>query len=337
MTHCGMVARRATQWLTNVYAILRGGTAMVNKSQRDSFFEQLYLLAKADRNVVVVSADMSAPALDQFRRDLPAQFVNVGIAEQNAIVVAAGLAFEGKRVFVYAIAPFITLRCLEQIRVCNGINEIPITIVGMGTGLSYCSDGPTHHLIEDIATMRAIPGVEIVSVTDNVMAAAYANKMTGKASRYLRIDKDFYSDVYQENFDFNVGFSRVKQGEDNVIVTCGPMVHTALKIVALPQFSHLNIGVIDLFRFPIDQKFIAALSRAKKVITLEEHFLPGGMGSGICEIFSDNGITIPVKRLGLSNEHGYAMSYKYGGRDILRNSYGIGDEDIKKTIGDFFK
>ncbi|MGE5294008.1 MAG: hypothetical protein ACM3VT_04215, partial [Solirubrobacterales bacterium] len=160
-----------------------------NMTQRDAFFERLYELARKDKDIVIVAADMSAPALDQFRTDLPGQFVNVGIAEQNAIQIASGLAMTGKKAFAYAISPFITLRCLEQIRVSNGIMGIPITIVGMGTGFSYCSDGPTHHLIEDLAIMRAIPNIRIMNVTDNVMARSLADMTCGgiEGATYIRL------------------------------------------------------------------------------------------------------------------------------------------------------
>ena len=186
---------------------------MKKLSQRDAFFDRLYQLARNDRDIVIVAADMSAPSLDKFRRDLPAQFVNVGIAEQNAILIASGLSISGKKAFAYAIAPFITLRCLEQIRVNNAIMGIPITIVGMGTGLSYSSDGPTHHLIEDLACMRVFPNIRIISVTDSVMASACADEAyKATSSTYIRLDKDMYPDLYPPDTDFSAGLSRVIVG-----------------------------------------------------------------------------------------------------------------------------
>ena len=116
---------------------------MNNLTQRDAFWNKVYESARLNRNIVVVTADMGAPALDNIRRDLAGQFVNVGIAEQNAITLAAGLALTGKNVFIYAIAPFITLRCLEQIRVEAAMMKIPINIVGVGAGFGYEDSGPT--------------------------------------------------------------------------------------------------------------------------------------------------------------------------------------------------
>ena len=308
---------------------------MSNKTQRDAFFEKLYELAKRDSDIVIVAADMSAPALDVFRKEMPSQFVNVGIAEQNAIVIASGLALAGKKVFAYAIAPFITLRCLEQIRVSNCIMDIPITIVGMGTGLSYNSDGPTHHLIEDMAVLRAFPRIKIHSITDNVMAAAYAeiSRDIG-TTNYIRLDKDMYEDVYDGSADFSVGLARIRDGNENVIITTGPMVHVAKQI---SEASKNDIGVIDIYEIPINEKaLLEMLKGAKKLVSLEEHFLPGGLGSAVGEILIDNNLQIPLKRLGLDINSAYKHSYQYGGREIIRGYHGVDSVTVEKTITEYF-
>ena len=303
---------------------------------RDVFFDKIYEMAKKDSDIVLVVADMSAPALDKFRNEMPSQFINVGIAEQNAIVIGSGLALAGKKVFVYAIAPFITLRCLEQIRVSNCIMNIPITIIGMGTGLSYDSDGPTHHLIEDISILRSLPNIKIHNITDNVMAGFYAEKLCDiDSTHYVRLDKDFCDDIYDVNFDFSKGVSKLLKGKENLIVTTGPMVHIAL---ALAKDSPHNIGVIDIFQVPINElSFLDIIKDAKKIITLEEHFLPGGLGSAVCEILNDNNISIFVKRLGLDINSAYKHCYKYGGREIIRSYHGIDKISIEKTINKYFK
>ncbi|UCC98615.1 MAG: hypothetical protein JSW66_01720 [Phycisphaerales bacterium] len=311
---------------------------MSDVTQRDAFFDRLYELAREDVNIVIVAADMSAPALDKFRRDLPAQFVNVGIAEQNAIVIASGLALTGKKVFAYAIAPFITLRCLEQIRVANAIMHIPITIVGMGTGLSYDSDGPTHHLIEDVAVLRAFANIEIHSITDAVMAAAYADiSCTKKKANYIRLDKDFYPVIYDGGFDFSHGLARLREGKDNIIIATGPMVHVANAIAGSPGFEGLDIGVVDVFEIPINEStLLETIDGVKKIITLEEHFLPGGLGSAICEILNDNEMPVPVKRLGLDINAGYQHCYKYGGRELIRRCHGIDRRSLEQAISEYF-
>ena len=126
---------------------------------RDAFFNQLYEIAAQDRNVVLLTADMGAMAIDRFRRELPDQFINVGVAEQNMVSVAAGMALCKKKVFIYAIAPFVTMRCYEQIKVDISGMCLPVTIVGAGPGIAYDFDGPTHHAVQDMAIMRALPNM----------------------------------------------------------------------------------------------------------------------------------------------------------------------------------
>lgn len=305
-----------------------------NTTQRDAFFDRLYELAREDKDIVIVAADMSAPALDKFRTELPGQFVNVGIAEQNAIQIASGLAMAGKKAFAYAISPFITLRCLEQIRVSNGIMKIPITIVGMGTGFSYCSDGPTHHLIEDLAVMRAFPNVRIMTITDTVMAAAAAGfSSAGGRTTYVRLDKDVYPEIYGPQDEFQEGVAKILDG-DRFVVSCGPMLHVARE--AIESLGLENVGLIDLYSLPVNARgLLACIEGAEALLTVEEHFLPGGLGSAVLETLCDHRIALPVRRVGMDAGQGYQYCYKYGGREVIRGHYGIDRESIARMIADF--
>ncbi len=309
---------------------------MNNITQRDSFWNKVYDLAKKNRDVILVSADMGAPSLDRFRTDLSAQFINTGIAEQNAILVASGLAQEGKKVFVYAIAPFITFRCLEQIRVNNAIMKIPITVVGVGAGFGYEDSGPTHHMTEDIALLRSMPNIVINSISDSVMSAAVA-EMSCKMSEanYVRLDRLVLPTLYKENEDFSKGVAILKEG-DAYIAATGSMVHVALEAAEKLSKDGLSVGVIDVYTIPINKKnFIEAIGDSKKLIALEEHFVSGGFTGAICEVLQDNGIVIPVKRIGLSMDQGYC--YEYGGRDIIRQYYGIDANSVAEKTSEFLK
>ncbi|MBM4053770.1 MAG: 1-deoxy-D-xylulose-5-phosphate synthase [Planctomycetes bacterium] len=308
---------------------------MSNISQRDAFWTRIYEIAKEQRNLVVISADMGAPALDNFRRDLPSQFINAGIAEQNALLIAAGLCMTGKKVFVYAIAPFLVLRCLEQTRVLNAIMNNPITLVGVGAGFGYEDSGPTHHITEDIAIMRAMPRIEICSITDSVMATAFADiSYNMKTTNYVRLDRLLFPDIYHSDSNFSEGVSVIKESNDIYIAATGSMVHTALEIALQLEKKKINVGVIDVYKIPINtDTFIKKIRKAKKLISLEEHFLPGGLGSTICEILNDHNILIPVKRLGIPVEKHYC--YKYGGREVIRGYYGIDKRSIEKEIINF--
>ncbi len=309
---------------------------MNNLTQRDAFWEKVYSLAKDNKDIVVVSADMGAPSLDQFRRDLAAQFVNVGIAEQNAILVASGMAALGKRVFVYAIAPFITLRCLEQIRVNNAMMKFPITIVGVGAGFGYEDSGPTHHITEDIAIMRSMPNIIINSISDSVMAEAVAlMSCQMKVANYVRLDRLTLPSLYKKGEDFSQGIAVLKKG-DSYIVSTGSMVHVALEVARQLKKKGLHVGVIDAYTIPLQEKnLISAIKGTKKLIALEEHFLAGGLSSAVCEALQDHGVVIPVLRIGLDPHKGYC--YKYGGREIIRKYYGIDAASVTKKVLTFLK
>lgn len=308
---------------------------MSNQFQRDSFFNKLYELASKDRNLFIVVADMSAPALDRFRTNLPNQFINVGIAEQNAIQIASGLAMTGKKVFAYAISPFITLRALEQIRVSNGIMGIPITIVGMGTGLSYEKDGPTHHLIEDISIMRALPNIKIMNITDsNLAAKAAESSYHSNLTTYVRLDKDLYPCIHDESSPLGNGMKTVMEGQNIVLFSTGPITHLGIDVAK--KIAHklkFQIKVVDVFEIPINgKKLLEHASSAKLIFTLEEHFLPGGFGSAVCEVLADNGISIPVKRIGIDIQNGYKFCYTYGGRNAIRKCLGIDFDSIYSAL-----
>jgi len=309
---------------------------MNNITQRDSFWNKVYDLAKKNKDIVVVSADMGAPSLDKFRTDLSAQFINVGIAEQNGILVASGMATEGKRVFVYAIAPFITFRCLEQIRVNNSMMKIPITVVGVGAGFGYEDSGPTHHMTEDIALIRSMPNLVINSISDSVMSAAVAERSCQMTqANYVRLDRLTLPTLYKEDEDFSKGVAVLRKG-DYYIAATGSMVHVALEAAEKLNQKGLNVGVIDVYTIPIHEaNFISAIAGTAKLIALEEHFLTGGFTSAVCETLQDNGVVMPVKRIGLSLEQGYC--YEYGGRNVIREHYGIDVDSVVEKVSAFLK
>ncbi len=144
----------------------------VYNNSRDAIFTELYEIALQDPNVILLAADTGAHMFKEFKKNIPKQFFYVGVAEQNAISVAAGLALTGKHVFIFGITNFVTLRCYEQIRVDLCCMKLPVTILGMATGYVYSSDGPTHHITEDVSAMRALPGMTIWCTSDYMMAAS---------------------------------------------------------------------------------------------------------------------------------------------------------------------
>ena len=274
---------------------------------------------------------MSAPSHDKFRRNLSSQFVNAGIAEQNMITVASGLALGGKNVFTYAIMPFITLRCYEQIKIDMCAMNVPMTTVGVGAGFSYSDSGPTHHTTEDIAIMRCLPNITILNVTDNTMASACAEiAYKSKAPLYIRLDREPFQVLYKKNEDFSKGMSCLREGKDLCIIATGNMVHKALEVVSILEKYSIKVAVVDLYRLkPINVKtLLKFIEQSEKIVTLEEHLINGGLGSIIAEVLVDNNVTIPLKRIAIPDKY----CYTYGGRECIRKTIGLDTNGVVKTI-----
>ncbi len=235
------------------------------ESQRDAFFGKLFELAKEDNRIIVVTADCGAPALDRWREELSCQFINVGIAEQQMIALAAGLALEGKRPYCYAIAPFATLRCYEFIRVDVSLMNLPVVIVGVGAGLSYSEAGPTHHATEDIACMRALPNMKIASISSNELIDTV---LEVEGPMYVRLDRG--------DGKYAPSITEVYPDDEQ-------------------EFWPLWLK-------PFKWQFHPA---TQSIITREEHQLDGGLGSIVAEYLADNNINIPLKRMGIGDEYFY--------------------------------
>ncbi|MBW2334254.1 MAG: hypothetical protein JRF06_04035 [Deltaproteobacteria bacterium] len=299
---------------------------------RDAFFDTLYDIAQKNRNVVFLTADMGAWSLNRFREDMPGQFINMGIAEQNMVSVAAGLALGGKKVFIYSIVPFVTERCFEQIKIDICTMELPVTIIGTGPGLTYASDGPTHHAIEDVSVMRALPGMTIFSPCDQFSAKAAA-QLSYKSDDpvYVRIDKGKQSIRYNKNTDFAQGATSLLAGADILLISTGIMTHRAMEWADKLKERGIQPGVIDLFRIkPLSEDLLEAeIRKYKAIITLEEHTLIGGIGSAISELMHGKGIILPLKRVGIPDQY----CNKYGSREWMQQYLGI---DSLDKIGKIF-
>ncbi len=297
---------------------------------RDAFFDELYQLAEKDVNVVLMTADMGAFSLERFRKDFPDRFVNVGISEQNLISAAAGLALSGKKVFVYAIIPFITLRCLEQIKVDLCVMNLPITIVGAGAGFTYSNDGPTHHAIEDVSIMRALPGMVIYNPSEQMTAKAAAQQAyhaTGPV--YVRLDKGAWPMLHRADDDLSKGLAYIRKGSKLLIIATGCMTHVSLELADAIQAAGVNAGVVDLYRLkPVSNELVEIAIDYDFVVTLEEHTLPGGMGGAVVELFADEGLMIPVKRLGIPDVYPDG----YGDREWMKRQLGLDMDSLLSRI-----
>jgi len=310
----------------------RGITMQKKTTMRDTFWNRVYELAKEDQNVMIVSADMGAPALDKFRKDLPGQYINTGIAEQNATLIATGLALRGKKVYTYAIAPFITMRCYEQIRNYPAGMNLPITVVGVGAGVCYEESGPTHHSVEDISLLRILPNMTVYSASDNQMIRNFADITYRQISpNYVRLDRIVLPNIYPDGTEFSDGLGILRPVAEKTIVATGNMTHTALRVSDALKEKGISVGVIDAYSIPIKiDRFREATKDASVLYTFEEHTLPGGLGSHICELVLDYDLPLKVRRSGFDFSQGYC--YTYGGRSAIHPQYGLDEESLIKKI-----
>jgi transketolase len=303
-----------------------------NFDMRDSFLTALYDVAARDPSIVILSNDFGAPALDRFRLDFPAHFVNAAISEQNMISTAAGMAKGGKKVIVYSIATFVTMRAYEQIKIDLCVMNQPVTILAVGAGYAYSADGPTHHATEDIAIMRALSNMTIYSPSDSVMASALGRNFgAATGPTYIRLDRGKYPALRREDADFSTGLEVLCASRTSVaIVSTGIMVHRALEVAEDLAASGVEARVIDLYRLkPLDASALAkAIGSASAVVSLEEQTCNGGLGGIVAEAMADVNLIKPLKRIAIADSQLYA----YGLRDRLHRDRGLDREGVTVAI-----
>lgn len=296
---------------------------------RDAFFDKIYDIASKDKNVIFMTADADAFSIRKYKKDFPNQFINVGVAEQNMIIVASGLALSGKKVFIYAIIPFITMRCYEHIKVNICSMNLPITIIGAGAGLSFGNDGPTHHAVQDISIMHTLPEMTILNPADSMSASVCAQLSYDSDSPiYVRLDKGIFPNIYDKNDNYSNGLKIIKKLSDINIVSTGFMTQQALKIA--DKLNSINIGIVDLYRIkPINEKLLLDIvDRSRQLITIEENSIVGGIGSMLSNILVDNQRDTPLKRIAIADK----QCFDYGNRDWLHKKYKIDIDSIVEYI-----
>lgn len=303
---------------------------------RDAFIDEVYEHAARDRNVVFITADLGAKALDRFRRDLPGQFFHLGICEQNMIDVAAGLAQNGRIVFVYAMGPFVTLRCLEQIKVALASMHLPCCIIGNGVGYSYDDAGPTHYATEDVGCMRSIAGCEVLTVGDTWTARLTARRScTTPALRYVRLDRSYLPDAHPAGDEriWSDGMRVVAPGEKTLLLANGFMLQRAIEVRARLAETGTSPAVADLFRVtPICGDVLRSLvAPFDRIVTIEEHFLSAGSGAAVAEAMADQGILKPLLRIAIPDEY----RFDNGGRRHLLELVGLDVPRMTERIGSF--
>ncbi len=301
---------------------------------RDAIFDELYNIALNDKKVVIISVDTGAMIFKKMKENIPLQFYNVGIAEQNAMSVAAGLALTGHHVFIFGIANFVTLRCFEQIKIDVASMNASVTILASATGYFYGEDGPTHHMTENLAILRTLPGFTIWSPSCCSMAASLIHKAYETPTpNCIYFDRGPFQELYEEDEnDFSDGVSLIKPGKDLIIISTGVMVQEALCVADKLEEDGIDVGVVDIYRLkPLNEKrLLELLKGVKRIATLEEHTISGGLGGLICEFLAGVEMLIPIKIFGIPD----IFQHKVGDRDELRLLAGI---DVSRVVGDITK
>lgn len=309
-------------------------------AMRDAFLERVLGAMGEDEKIFFTCADFGSPVLDRIREQFPKRFVNVGIAEQNLINVSAGLAIEGYTVFAYAIAPFITMRCYEQIRVnlalLSVVRPLNVNLVGVGAGYSYVVSGPTHQCYEDLSIMRALPNVSIYSPADHIAAAAlFEECVSHNGPKYLRFDAQVLPVIYAARKpDLQLGFEIHRADGEVCLLATGYMVHTALQVAALMAKNGIAVGVIDLFKITdfAESELLDTLKPYKGIVTMEEGFRGrGGLDAMMFNLMATRHVTLPILNIGV--EGGY--SFELGSRTELHEQVGIGAEAVFKNVSEF--
>lgn len=302
------------------------------KPNQDIFSETLQRLAAADRSIIAVTSDSRGSGkLVKFGQELPEQIVEVGIAEQNLVGVAAGLASCDKKVFAVSPACFLTARSLEQIKndICYSNN--PATVVGISAGVSYGALGSTHHSLHDFAVLRAINNIIIVVPADNYET----EKATELAAAspipvYLRFGKKPMPFLTERKDEFVFGKGRViKEGDDVAIIANGETVYPAVEAARLLSEKGIAATVVSMHTIkPLDTALIGSLSeKCKAILTIEEHSVNGGLGEAVASFLLQKGYTKKFKIMGIPDE--YTVT---GSQVEILHHYGISEEGIAEEV-----
>jgi transketolase len=290
---------------------------------RTAFIESLLDVAGRDRRVWLLTADLGYSVLERFAERFPERYVNVGVAEQNLIGVAAGLARCGKIPFVYSIANFPTLRCYEQIRndVCYHRGNVKVVVVG--GGLAYGAQGYTHHGVEDLAVMRALPGMTVVAPADPVEARLATRALVDCAGPcYLRLGKAKEPVVHQGEPAFHLGRAvLVRQGRDLTLISTGAMLKECVEVAGRLEAEQVSARVLSMHTLkPLDEEAVLEAAReTPAVITVEEHSVTGGLGAAVADVLAGSGLRLPrFRKFGLPDE----ISHAVGSQAYLRRRCG---------------
>lgn len=299
-------------------------------ANRQVICDTLMELAKDDKDIYVLTSDSRGSAsMTNFANEYPKQFVEVGIAEQNLIGIAAGLATTGKKCFAASPACFLTMRSIEQVKVDVAYSNTNVKLIGISGGVSYGALGMSHHSLQDIAVMRAIPNMDIFLPADRFETEKLVRELVKyDKPAYIRIGRNPVDDVYEStDFDFQIGKANVmREGKDITIIATGETVKPAIE--ASDELKELGIKcrVLNMHTIkPLDKEaIIKAAKETGHIITVEEHSIYGGLGAAVSEVVVQNA-PVPMKIVGIKDEAAITGTSKE-----IFNYYGLSKENLVK-------
>jgi transketolase len=303
---------------------------------RDIMVNEIGLKMKKNKDTFFLNADMGAPALDNVIKKYPKNVVHCGISEQNMITVASGMALRGCNVFCYGMAPFVTSRCYEQLKISLSAMNVPVCVVGIGPGLGYADAGPTHYATEDLGIMAALPNFNILTAADDISCKILTKKiLNSKKLTYFRIDRDAFPSVYNRKdvkyFDtsFKKGFNEIIRGNDTCIITSGYLVHKILENGQNLIKKKNYLGIVDLYQHsPLNSRELnKVIRRYKKIIIIDEQVEKLGTKSILFNEI-DPSLLNKMKNFSLPNK----FIFENGGRDYLLRKNGIDIKEILKSL-----
>lgn len=299
-------------------------------ANRQVICDTLMGLAKDDKNIYVLTSDSRGSAsMTNFANEFPKQFVEVGIAEQNLVGIAAGLATTGKKCFAASPACFLTMRSIEQVKVDVAYSNTNVKLIGISGGVSYGALGMSHHSLQDIAVMRAIPNIDIFLPADRFETEKLVRELVKyDKPAYIRIGRNPVDDVYEStDFDFEIGKANVmREGKDITIIATGETVKPAIE--ASDELKELGIKcrVLNMHTIkPLDEEaIIKAAKETGNIITVEEHSIYGGLGAAVSEVVVQNAPVL-MKIVGIKDEAAITGTSKE-----IFNYYGLSKENLVK-------
>ncbi len=300
---------------------------------RTAFIQELFEIAQKDPRIVLMVGDLGFGVVTPFMEELPQQFVNAGVAEQNMTGMAAGMALSGKIVFTYSIANFPVLRPLEQIRNDICYHNANVRIVAVGGGMAYGALGPSHHATEDLAVMRAMPNMLVVAPGDPVEARLATRALVEhQGPAYLRLGRAGEPVVHKQIPDFHLGKAiKMRDGFDLTLISTGGLLPEVVNAADILAAQGLDARVLSMHTVkPLDvEAILQAAKETQAIFTVEEHSIIGGLGSAVAEVLAEyDGPTPQFRRLGIPAK----FSAEVGSQKYLRSLYQLDAPGIVKQV-----